>query len=43
MLPADKGGLRMRKEVVVQDWEVKVRVDPGTETREEVRNKAGKQ
>lgn len=37
-----KGGLRMRNEVVVQDWEVKVQAGTGREGREEVRNKAGR-
>lgn len=31
--PWSRGGLRMRKEVVVQDWEMKVQAGTGTERR----------
>lgn len=37
-----KRGIRMKKEVVVQDGEVKVQAGVGTQGREEVRNKAGR-
>lgn len=34
---SSKGGFRMRKEVVVRDWEVRVQAGTGAEGREEVR------